>query len=110
MKLPHGDRAVIPQDKLLGYALNRSHPHGRTHAALFDRLLGITIANAHVLDAALRAAAREADAMPGAVSAFGAKYEVRFPMTGPRGTFMVSSVWIIPTGTGMPVLVTVYIE
>ncbi len=78
--------------------------------ALFDRLLGITTKNADVLDAALRRAAIDADATPGAVSAFGAKYEVRFPMTGPRGTFVVLSVWIVPTGTDVPVLVTVYIE
>ena len=110
MKLPNGDRAVVPMEKLADYALNPSHPHGRSHAVLFDRLLGITAANAQVLYDALRRAAADQEATPGAVSAYGSKYEVRFPMTGPRGTVTVLSVWIVPLGTDVPTLVTVYIE
>ncbi len=110
MKLPNGNSAVIPMEKLTAYALNLSHPHGRSHAVLFDRLLGITVANPNLLHEAPRRAAVDVDAIPGATSPFGAKYEVRFWMTGPRGTFMVSSVWIVPTDADAPVLVTAYIE
>ena len=110
MKLPNGDRAVVSPEKLAGYALNPSHPHGRAHAALFDRLLGITATDAQVLHDALRRAATDEDATPGAVSTFGTKYEVRFPMSGPRGTFTVLSVWIVPTDTDLPVLVTTFVE
>ena len=41
---------------------------------------------------------------------FGTKYEIRFPMTGPRGKNIILSVWMIPMGESVPRLVTAYVE
>jgi hypothetical protein len=110
MKLPNGERAQIDDQKLLGYALNPAHPAGKQHARLFDRLLGINLANADVLRQALIDAARDGEAIAGKASRYGTKYEVRFEMTGTRGRYNVLSVWIVPTGSLIAHLVTVYIE
>src|SRR6266542_6073637 len=95
MRLPNGEKAVVDDVKLLQYILNPAHPHGRTHAHLFDRLLGINLTNADVLRQALLEAAVSGDAIAGASSSFGQKFEIRFSLTGPRGAYNVLSVWMV---------------
>jgi hypothetical protein len=110
MRLPNGDRAVVDDRKLLQFILSPSHPHGRTHAHLFDRLLGINLTNADVLRQALLQAAATGDAILGEMSDFGQKYEIRFTFSGPRGVYNVLSVWMIESSGDVPRLVTAYIE
>ena len=59
---------------------------------------------------ALLAAAEMREASPGGPSPYGAKFEVRFEMTGPRGTYTILSIWIIEDGQQNPRLVTAFIE
>jgi hypothetical protein len=109
MKLPNGDKAIVSDEKLLRYILNPAHPVGGPHAYLFDRLLGINLTCADVLRQALLSAAREGEAIPGRLSGFGEKFEVRFPLSGPRGAYNVLSIWMVPSGLDVPHLVTAYI-
>jgi hypothetical protein len=110
MKLPNGERAIVDVNKITGYALNPMHPYGRHHARLFKRLLGIGIDDADRLIEALRYAAANEEAGVGQQSPFGAKYEVRFVMEGPRRSYTILSVWMIRNGETDPRLVTVYVE
>ncbi len=110
MRLPNGEKAVVDDVKLLQYILNPAHPHGRTHAHLFDRLLGINLATADVLRQALLQAAKTGDAIAGQRSEFGAKYEIRFSLGGPRGMYNVLSVWMLESADASPRLVTAYVE
>ena len=110
MKLPNGDKAVIDERKLWGYVLNPRHPKGESHAFLFDRLLGINLSNWTILRDELLRAACEGDARVGKPSEHGKKFEIRFSMAGPRGTYTVVSVWFIPKGEDDPRLITSYVE
>jgi hypothetical protein len=110
MRMPNGDKAVITDDKLLGYLLNDAHPTNPGHALLFRALLGISTSNVEVLRQALLRAAATGEAMPGTPSEFGEKYEIRFEMTGPRGSFTILSVWIVERGASNPRLVTAYVD
>jgi hypothetical protein len=110
MKLPNGERAVINVEKLLNYLLDPLHREGKHHAELFRALVGIDRNSWRRLDDALRGAARDGDAAEGRSSEFGTKYEIRFPMTGPRGTRTILSVWMIRAGESVPRLVTAYVE
>ena len=110
MRLPNGNRAIITGEKLLGFVLNPDHPHGFGHAHLFDVLLGINRVNVGELRQHLLLAAEQGDATPGKPSDFGTKYEIRSEMTGPRGTHIILSVWMIRTGENDPRLVTAYVE
>lgn len=49
MKLPNGNRAVIPMEKLPGYCLNSEHSSGKHKARVFASVLGITAKNAENL-------------------------------------------------------------
>ncbi|MDQ7012625.1 MAG: hypothetical protein Q9O74_01860 [Planctomycetota bacterium] len=65
MKLPGGDKAIVSDEKLLGYLLNPNHEHGASKAYLFKTLLGIERENAEVLRLALLDAARDRDTTRG---------------------------------------------
>lgn len=49
MKLPNGDKAEIPMQKLIGYCLNLEHPSGKHKARVFKSKLGIVAENAELL-------------------------------------------------------------
>lgn len=111
MKLPNGERAIIDvAGKLVGYCLNPSHRTGRHKARVFRSVLGITVANPKMLADALRAAARDRDAKVKDKSPDATKYEIELPVTGPRGTAVVRSGWIIETGTSVPRLTSCYVK
>ena len=110
MRLPQGNEAIVTDEKLYGYLLNIEHPTQPGHAMLFKRLLGLTTDNAEELRAALLHAAATLPADPGQSSRFGEKFEIKFPMSGPRGTYNVLSVWLIPRGHTRPRLITAMIQ
>jgi hypothetical protein len=110
MKLPSGSQAIIDDEKITNYLLNPLHRHGRHHAELFHRLLGVDRDSWQRLHSELRRAAANEGALPGRASEFGVKYEIRFSMTGPRRSHTILSVWMIRTGESAPRFVTAYVE
>jgi hypothetical protein len=72
--------------------------------------LGITAANGEALRVALLDASATQEAIPGGLTPFGTKYEIRFQMTGHAGTYTILSVWIIEHGQTSPRLVTAFIK
>ena len=68
--LPHGERAIVELRKLEEYCLNPHHPRGRHKARVFASV-GVGQGDAQVLREALLAAARDAEAQPGAASPYG---------------------------------------
>src|SRR6266850_3466887 len=110
MKLPNGERAIVDvRKKLLGYCLDKSHRVGKHKAVVFESVLGITPQNAEILAAALRLAARDLDAKIRDRSADAVKYEIQSLVSGPRGSAMVRSGWVIERGTDIPRLTTCYV-
>lgn len=111
MKLLNGERALVEDEKLLGYVLNQSHPVGRHHALLFQKLLGIGIVgNAYLLRQALESAAKNCDVWRVRQTPYGDKYEMRLELAGPGGRRMVRAVWIKESNQHTPRLVTCFVE
>ena len=109
MKIPNGDRADLG-DKLEEYCLNSLHRHGQHKARVFESVLGITFANAHVLRAALlQQAASSEDAVHKGNNGYGDVYELRFSLVTPKATATVFSAWIIRSGEDFPRRVTCFI-
>ena len=97
---------VIAPEKLRDYILSPTHPDGRAKAAYLGRI-GYTLANWRRLDADLREQILSRDAEPARRSAYGQKYEILGPLTGPNGiAAWVRTIWIIPSGDNVPRLVT----
>ena len=110
MRLPNGERAVVPIEKLLDYCLNPEHPRGRHKARVFAEALGITAANAEELRQALLAAAATAEAKVGENDAFGQRFVLDFEIEGFAGKGTVRSLWIILHGQTEPRLTSCFVR
>lgn len=109
MKIPNGDAAIIPIEKIRDYLLSPTHPVGRYKAAVF-RQLGFEQSQHERFEVALRKQLQQ-DAAGPEVTEHGAKYVSRGRIEGPNGaSAVIVAVWIILAGTKVPRLVTAYPE
>ncbi|MEL7038072.1 MAG: DUF6883 domain-containing protein, partial [Cyanobacteria bacterium J06592_8] len=76
MKLPNGDQAEIPLQKLIGYCLNSEHPSGKHKARVFASVLGITRENAEQLQELIKIAAVEGEVVQQNTTPFGQQFKV----------------------------------
>lgn len=110
--LPNFERAVVDIRKLRDYCLNAAHPRGGADKArVFASVLGMTQEHAEILrDAILDAVQTEvAFALP--ADEYGQRYTVYFTVIGPNGNdAVVTTGWIVASGTDFPRLTTCYIE
>lgn len=108
--LPNYEKAVIPEDKIFGYALNGEHPFGRDKAIAFERALGYTRENGDCLIADIRnhlpsSPVRERQGR------FGRQFSFTMEVTGVNGkTARVKVCWQIDKGTDFPRLASVYVD
>ncbi|MEX2139996.1 MAG: DUF6883 domain-containing protein [Pirellulales bacterium] len=109
MKLPNGHQAFIDLKKIDEYCLSDSHDDGKHKSYLFNLLLGIGPGNSSLLVDALRDAAANTDAQMGKNDTYGQRFVIDFQFSGPGGTNMLRSAWIIRSGETVPRLVTCYI-
>ena len=106
MKLPNGSRCDLCT-KQEDYPLNLSHREGRHKARVFEAVLGITVANAEVLRAAIISAAATSDeAEARGDIGFGEVFNLRFAMTTGRGSATVLTGWIVRHNEDFPRLTT----
>ena len=110
MKLPGGESAVVELAKLVDYCLDPTHPRGRHKARAFAARLGLGRRDAsRVRQAILEVAAGSDSAVAGVVDGFGARFVLDFPMSGPNGTALVRSAWIIRAGEDFPRFTSCYV-
>jgi hypothetical protein len=109
MKLPNPDRAIIDDQKLIGYCLNPDHADGQHKAYVFQSALKIGLDEMEELRAALQEAVRVHDALLGKSNQYGQRYIVDFLMTRLERQAMVRSVWIVRYDENFPRFVTCYV-
>jgi hypothetical protein len=71
MKLPNGERAIVPIEKLRDYCLNPTHRVGSHKAHVFESVLGLTAAQAAELQQRLLAVVRTGEAVLGMQNTYG---------------------------------------
>lgn len=108
--LPRYAAAVIPAAKIAGYALNQEHEIGRHKARVFAAMLGITAAEAPLLEAAIRDGIRNQPTVKKHADKHGQRYEVDVPVTGPSGSAIVRTGWIVREDGGVPHLTSAYVK
>lgn len=109
MKLPRGDDAIIPEAKLLGYCLNPEHPQGGAKARVFQAALQIGPDQVGLLQAGLRIAAREGEAILISQDSYGARYRIDYPLRSGVLIRLVRSGWTIREEGGPPYLTTAFV-
>lgn len=109
--LPNYQNAVIPQNKLVRYSLDPTHPRGKHKAIVFKRTLGFEQANWELLRDAILAELPYREAQPTKEDEHGERYRVIMPLTGPNGsTREVVVTWIIKIGTDYPSLDSTWVK
>ncbi len=107
LKLPNGERAIVPDAKLSMYLLSSTHPFGRSKARFFERL-GFSLDHPEHLRVALLDLALSAD-MQEITFEYGKKYTGPGFIVSPTGrTALVVTVWVMIPGAAAPTLVTAY--
>ena len=108
MRLPNGDRAIIPKSKITDYLLSESHPQGRHKAAFFNRF-GFAAESLERLDSALMRHALDQEVAKMEDTRFGTRYTVEGTIIAPNGDgILIRSVWFIDKGKDIPRFVTAY--
>jgi hypothetical protein len=108
MKLPNGDKAQIPESKIIGYLLSLAHEDGRSKAVFFIGY-GFSPSDWNTLAFALQEHAVQCDVTSIEDSPFGKRYVVEGQIGTPDGrTPLIRSVWFIESGEEIPRLVTAY--
>ena len=102
--MPGADRAVIPPAKLAGYALNPDHPEGGHKARVLASALGYTADHADELARQLLGGLKHQPATLRELDAYGQRWMVDIPVTGPAGSATVRTGWIVRPGADSPQL------
>lgn len=109
-RLPGREKAVIPDAKLIGYALNMEHPKGHDKAVAFRDALGYTVDNADELKAALLGGLQRWKATARTPTKYGQPFEVKMLLTGPNGkSATVKTGWQLDEGSDTPRLTSAYV-
>ena len=109
MKLPGGADAIVEISKLRDYCLDPHHPRGRHKARVFLSALGLKQSDADFLRGTLWDAAREADAVPGEVDRYGARYIIDFQVAHGDRKATIRSTWIVLRGEPAPRLTSCFV-
>jgi len=109
--LPNYSTAILPKEKITGYALNKEHPSGKDKAVAFEKALGYTQENYRDLMQNVKANLPKFDAKVKPPNKFGERYEVVMDLVGPNGkTAKVLTGWIVEFGKVTPRLTTIHID
>ncbi|MGF1498147.1 MAG: DUF6883 domain-containing protein [Elainellaceae cyanobacterium] len=109
MKLPNGNRAIIPMEKLVGYCLNFDHPSGKHKARVFSSALGITVENANDLKELIAKAAVEGNVVQQDSTEFGQLYKVDWVIPD-QTSAVLRTLWEITSNNPNPRLVSAFIR
>jgi hypothetical protein len=102
--------AVIPDTKLMDYALNLNGK-GKDKAIAFEKALGYNVSNANELKEAILGGLKNADKYYKATSEYGDKFSASMTLKGPNGKFArVMTGWILRNQSETFDLVSVYVS
>lgn len=108
MKLPAGDTAYVPNEKITEYLLCVTHPVGYSKAFFF-RELGFNESNSELLEQALLNIARESDVVETKNTDYGVKYILEGAIKSPLGIMrIIRIVWIVEINHTRPRFITAY--
>jgi hypothetical protein len=108
MKLPNAEHAIVDEAKVRDYLLSPEHPVGRFKARVF-RAAGYERETWQRLRDDLLVLARRVDVSPTTADEFGRRFVGTGALAAPNGLPLpVTAVWLIPSGTDAPRLITAY--
>jgi hypothetical protein len=98
---------VIDPRKVHGYAMNPQHPVGGHKYRVIHSATGLQPDDAASVQQRIRDGARTGTPHEGRHDEYGQRWTIDLPLTGPTGTIMVRTAWIVEAGSSTPRLVTI---
>ncbi|MEU7810228.1 MULTISPECIES: WXG100 family type VII secretion target [unclassified Micromonospora] len=93
--------------KITGYAMNPEHPVGKNKYRVINAATGLGPDDAAVIEQQIREGVRRGMPIAGKTDRYGRRWSVDLPLTGPSGTILVRTAWIVELDTSAPRLVTI---
>lgn len=97
----------IDERKITSYAMNPEHPVGKNKYRVINSATGLDVGDAALIGEQIRTGVREGSPMLGKADQYGQRCSVDIPLTGPKGTIMVRTAWMLETGSTTPRLITI---
>lgn len=105
--LPNVENAAVAREKVFDYALNPDHPRGADKARVFASALGFNRKNGQDLINQVISKVASIPAVERPETEYGRSFRVDIPVTGPVGSGIVTTGWVIDKGATMPRLATI---
>ncbi|MEV0810463.1 DUF6883 domain-containing protein [Micromonospora sp. NPDC050200] len=100
------DTEIDPR-KITSYAMNPEHPRGKDKYRVINSVTGLDVGDAGLIEQQIREGVRAGTPRPGKVDEYGQRWSVDLPLTGPKGTVMVRTAWMLDQGSSTPRLITI---
>lgn len=108
MKLPYGELAEIPIEKITKYLLDAQHPQNKGKAFFYYKV-GYEEEEPETLKNAILSIAKTGTVQNTYTNPEGVKYEVLGALIAPNGKeYLLKTIWIIENDKNKPRLVTAY--
>lgn len=99
--------AEIDPNKITAYAMNPDHPVGKNKYRVIHSATGLEPADAVRIEQQIRDGVRAGTPILGRPDQYGQRWTIDVPLTGPSGTIVVRTAWIVDVGSTSPRLVTI---
>jgi uncharacterized protein YukE len=97
----------IDARKITDYAMNPDHPVGGNKYRVIHSKTGLDTNDAAIIQQQIREGVREGTPILGKADQYGQRWSVDVPLTGPSGTIIVRTAWILDVGSTTPRKVTI---
>ncbi|MFF5176203.1 WXG100 family type VII secretion target [Micromonospora sp. NPDC000089] len=97
----------IDPKKITAYAMNPEHPVGKHKYRVINSVTGLGPDDAAAIEEQIREGVRHGTPILGKADQYGQRWSVDLPLTGPSGSILVRTGWIIDEGATTPRLATI---
>ena len=104
---PSFEDPEIDSGKISGYALNPDHPVGKNKYRVIHSMTGLGPEDADLVEQQIRDGVRTGTPIVGRADEYGQRWNVDVPLTGPSGSLVVRTAWIVDVGETKARLVTI---
>ena len=104
---PDFSAGEIDSNKITAYAMNPDHPVGRNKYRVINSATGLEAGDAARIEQQIRDGVTSGTPIEGKADQYGQRWAVDVPLTGPEGSIIVRTAWIVDTGSATPRLVTI---
>ncbi len=87
--------------------MNPDHPVGRNKYRVINSVTGLEASDASQIERQIRDGVISGTPIEGRADQYGQRWAVDVPLTGPEGSIIVRTAWIVDTGSATPRLVTI---